>query len=251
MQNLVLKNLPKYLNDCPHEESHSQLSVLTSYFQHNTGSRFESYGENDPYRITGDDLVAVTMLSMEIRARSTSGFTPRIAINLEDESDRLSGLLKEISQGTKDGDLSRWSLELTDKDSLEMYFLNQDSPAQKLVELLFLILQTDRNSVTRKWVAVSKLLSRKFPSLLPIRDNKVADLLGYERPYDQLTYLSHWWRDWHEAFFANGAQIIQRLTNLQQDLEHQLEKQTGTYFTPSLVRIADVLVWNSCNCTRT
>ena len=36
-----------------------------------TGAAFDTYGHNDPVRITGDDLIAVSMLSIQIRERST------------------------------------------------------------------------------------------------------------------------------------------------------------------------------------
>ena len=36
-----------------------------------TGAAFDGFGENDPVKITSDDLIAVTMLSIQIREKST------------------------------------------------------------------------------------------------------------------------------------------------------------------------------------
>lgn len=51
-----------------------------------SGRAFETYGQDasDTQTISGTDLVAVTMLSIELSARSKSGITPAAAIELEE-----------------------------------------------------------------------------------------------------------------------------------------------------------------------
>ena len=100
-------------------------------------------------------------------------------------------------------------------------------------------------SANKKWVAVSKLLSRKWPALLPIRDNKVAKRLGYEKSPNEQQFLSEWWKDWHAALTpSNDNQIHKRLT----EIREQILKPAKLKVDPSLLRIADVLVWDRCKC---
>jgi hypothetical protein len=238
--------LSSYLTEC-NKEGHGRLETLSDYFKNFTGGRFEVFGENDPFKITTDDIVAVTMLSMEIRSTTRSGITPRTILSLievQKHTDEIENQLKRLTLNHADSPITD-SLENLSQNELESLITGASSPAQDLLKHLFPIFRQTQTSESNKWVAVSKLLSRKRPGLLPIRDNKVASRLGYSMPSSVDTYLSEWWTDWHWAITANdNIHIKNRLSELQT----QLGEVEGLDFVPSLIRIADVLVWNGCTC---
>lgn len=74
------------------------IAALAEYLHGYDGRHFETYGQQDssPDRITPADLVAVTMLSMEIRRGTTSGFTPEQAVAIADDDEHITGLLQQI-----------------------------------------------------------------------------------------------------------------------------------------------------------
>ncbi len=152
-----------------------------------TGSRFDTYGgdRKDSLNITGDDLIAVTMLSIEIKAKTPSGITPEAALLLEDRGSEINALLNRLPDHAE---LHR----LAQSEATTLLFSPQ-SPGIALYDIVFDAL---KGPGTRKRVATSKLLARKRPNLFPIRDKDTASLLGNP---------TKWWEPWWEALSGNPA----------------------------------------------
>ena len=192
--------------------------LIRTYLDNNTGGHFETYAtcRSDPFNITGDDLVAVTMLSMEIKAKTGSGISPASALRIEQRQPTINALLTRLPVHAKLHELA--------EDEANALLLAHDSPAWTLWEELLEALKAD--DPDKKRVAVSKLLARKRPNLLPIRDNSVLELLG--SPED-------WWSSWWSALHGNPA-IVARLKELRKaaDAPHL-----------SLLRVADIVLWRT------
>jgi hypothetical protein len=235
--------LSSYITECS-KDGHGRIAILSNYFKNFTGGKFEFFGDNNPFKITTDDIVAVTMLSMEIRYSTRSGITPRTILSLMEHQEHIEALLRRLQDNRSSSPTSS-TLETLSEEELSGLLTGETSAAQELVSFLFPLFSQVKVSESKKWVAVSKLLSRKRPGLLPIRDNKVATRLGYSMPMSQNSYLADWWTDWHWAITANeNMHIKNRLSELQAQLAEDKELE----FVPSLIRIADVLVWNGCTC---
>jgi hypothetical protein len=239
------QRLHKYLNDCDRDESHlSNIDLLENYIQMFTGGQFESYGTNDPFSFSSDDLVAVMMLSMEMKNSTKSGISPRSALKIAENSKDLSSILRELSSSNHP-DAEETSIEEMSSFEAQRLLLDKSSPAQQLVRKLLELLSDSEKSPNIKWVAVSKLISRKRPSLLPIRDGRVAQRLGHARNPTSDRYLAEWWKDWHEALTSDQNFPIRDRLEM---IRHELKKNGRVEFCPSLIRIADVLVWSRCQC---
>lgn len=186
------------------------VAVIRNYMRGFDGAAFNAYAADpkDAYWITPADLVAVTFLSMEIRRGSTSGFTPKMARGIETNADRISELLvaippyRELQTVTAD-EYARW--------------LGEGSHADRLWRLL-------RDELNLPRVATYKLLARKRPHLLPIRDSAADRALG--KP-------DSWWHSWWETLTTN-TDIVKRLECLRRDSGHA---------ELSLLRSADIVVW--------
>lgn len=97
MSNKISKDLPKYLAVCPDHCGHrNPVEIVTDYLK-NDGGHFETYGQNNLGRITSDDIIAVTFLSMEIKRTTGSGLTPRFAIEIQEPTTEVQNLLMELS----------------------------------------------------------------------------------------------------------------------------------------------------------
>lgn len=150
-----------------------------------TGRRFEALaGGGDraetANRITADDLVAVTTLSVSVPAET--------AIQLLDES--LGKQLAECLAGIP------VATPLADDDAGEL--IATDSPAQEAWRLL---MACDGIS----WVTASKVLARKRPHLLPVYDDVVR--CAVKHPSD-------FWAALHAALRADDKALDARLNEL-------------------------------------
>ena len=246
MSNRISENLPRYLADGPEHCGHrNPVEIVTDYYLKNDGGHFETYGQNELGQITSDDIVAVTFLSMEIKRTTGSGLTPRFAIEIQEPASEVQNLIKELSSHLPNTDPKTLCITSVSRETFLKIVCNPYSPAQNLIRILMTQTSNEKVSANKKWVAVSKLLSRKWPALLPIRDNKVAERLGYEKSTNEQEFLSEWWKDWHAALTpSNDNQIHKRLT----EIREQILKQAKLKVDPSLIRIADVLVWDRCKC---
>jgi hypothetical protein len=245
MSNGFATNLEKFLYDCDAKCEHPDVkTILKNYFNSYTGGSFETYGYNDPFAINSDDLIAVTMLSMEIKQQTKSGISPQAILKIEENSKKISSLLTEL-QGS-DNSISPMdiSLDQISKYDAEKLLTSADSIAHQLNQIVLPLL-SDNMSPNKKWVAASKLISRKRPSLIPIRDQKVVRRLTKGKIQSPENYLTEWWGQWYDALASSKFSIKDRLTDIQHEYYSGKPKPI---FTPSLIRIADVLVWNGCDC---
>jgi hypothetical protein len=174
-----------------------------------TGAAFDRFGHNDPVGITSDDLIAVTMLSIHIRERSTSSLRPSSILALESLTDRITDLLSQVPADRE--------LHTLAPDEFERW-LGPGSPGDELYWLL-------RKGAAVPRVAVYKLLARKRLLLMPIRDTVVERALGQTQ--------DEWWRPWWEAL-TTESEIVSRLA--------QIRQKSGADHL-SLVRVADIVLW--------
>jgi hypothetical protein len=176
-----------------------------------TGAAFDVYGRNDPFAITSDDLIAVTMLSIPVSETSTSAMRPSAILDLQAKSGEIESLLNQLP-------LDR-DLHTLTQDEFGSW-LGSGSPGDALYHLI-------RQHISFPRVATHKLLARKRPMLLPIRDTVVERALGLGRRNDK------WWRPWWVALSTDDA-LVPRLRAIRQ--------LAGTQYL-SLLRIADIVIW--------
>jgi hypothetical protein len=174
-----------------------------------TGAAFDTYSTNDPGAITSDDLIALTMLSIHIRQQSTSSLRPSSILALDSVSDRITEALRQVPADRElhtltESEFQRW--------------LGPGSPGDQLYWLL-------RKQASIPRVAVYKLLARKRPSLMPIRDTVVERALGHKA--------DPWWRPWWETL-AGDPEVVSHLGDIR--------RRSGAVHL-SLLRVADIMLW--------
>ncbi|MDO8144927.1 DUF6308 family protein [Isoptericola sp. 178] len=121
------------------------------------GATFASISPNDPYDVTGADLHALTMLSVRVGP----GATRRVLDDGKPRRDLLEALAEldpniPLADAAPTDLANAWSLYTTAKDALADPKVPASDP----------------------WVTAAKLVARKRPHLLPVRDTKVRALLG-------------------------------------------------------------------------
>lgn len=99
-------------------------------------------------------------------------------------------------------------------------WLGPNSPGTELYDLL-------RQRISFPRVATHKLLARKRPLLLPIRDTVVEQALGLGDPKDE------WWRPWWIALSTDEALVLHL---------REIRQLAGAQYL-SLLRIADIVIW--------
>ena len=127
-------------------------ALVAAYFDHDNGfaaDTFDALAENDPARITADDLLAVTLLDVRVPPTAVRAW-------LGPQSDRISELL-----GSIDAQADLWDDDVA--ASIET--------AGELWRLL-----QEQNGIG--WVTAGKLLARKRPRLIPIYDSVVKAWMG-------------------------------------------------------------------------
>jgi Family of unknown function (DUF6308) len=92
-----------------------------------TGRAFDVYGRNDPFAITSDDLIAVTMLSISIREKSNSALQPSAILGLQTHSDQIESLLQQLPPTRE--------LHTLNAEEFESW-LGPNSPGTELYDLL-------------------------------------------------------------------------------------------------------------------
>lgn len=180
------------------------------------GSRFETYGHQlgaDDFSVTAADLVAVTLLSMEIRRASRSGITTAHVLALEDRSKEVSALLRQIPADCDLHDLSTTEFER---------ILGMNSPGQDLWNLL-------RGGIGMHRVATFKLLARKRPRLCPIADSRTEAVLSRQH---------NWWRAWHLAL-SSSSDLVTEIETIRRIAAEATPDSAGL----SILRVADIVLW--------
>jgi hypothetical protein len=134
------------------------VSRLSSYYRPDgnyAGATFLSLCPNEPDRVTGSDLFAVTLLSVDIGARTT-----RRLLTDEDLRAQLRAVPSDVRLEEASADVF---------DAAGTYY--------ETVKRLFVDPTAQRS---RPWVAPAKLVARKRPHLLPVRDELVRQFLGID-----------------------------------------------------------------------
>lgn len=183
--------------------------LVRTYSGGYTGAAFDTYGHNDPTRITGDDLIAVSMLSIQIREQGNASLRPSSIRTLDSLASSITELLAAVPA---DRDLDTLSEAEFDR------WLGPGSAGDVLYWLL-------RNQAAIPRVAVYKLLARKRLALFPIRDTVVEKALRQTA--------DPWWRPWWETLAAESA-IVAHLD--------RIRSLSGAGHL-SLLRVADIVVW--------
>lgn len=178
-----------------------------------TGARFDSWagGGDAPEtanRITADDLVAVSFLSVKVPARAAIGL-------LDTQAGEVAGLLSAIPT----------DLELRDADPVAD--LGPDSPAHRLWDLVR-GRQVDGGNAA--WgigpTTASKILARKRPRLVPVYDSIIRRVTSLAGSGEQ-------WTQWHAAF-GDGV-LDERLT--------EIRHRSGITAPVADLRLLDVVLW--------
>lgn len=133
--------------------------AVRSYFSDGyTGSRFELMADGDPDRITSNDLVAVSMLGVDVPARVT------VWLLEKDGQATVASLLRGVPT-----DVDIWNAG----DVVE-----RDGPLWQLWTLLSdACWPMPKTGNGMGMTTISKLLAAKRPRLVPIVDSVVAKLL--------------------------------------------------------------------------
>jgi hypothetical protein len=142
-----------------------------------TGANFEKYARPKSDTFTAEDIVAVSMLSVDIPARVSNWI-------LGDGSEALTSLLKNLG----------------DDPIIETADLSVDGDAWNLWKLIF-----DKRGMGE--TKTSKLLAAKRPHLFPVYDKHVAEALGLSK--------RNYWAPWQEFIRSDEgsscATIVQQM----------------------------------------
>ncbi|MFD1213554.1 DUF6308 family protein [Arthrobacter sp. GCM10027362] len=177
-----------------------------------TGARFDDFAGGGAHaavanRITADDLVAVSCLSVHVPARAA------VAI-LDAKAEEIAKLLAEIPADKELADVTDAGFEV---------LLGPGSPAWQLWDLL-------KNKGGAKWgigsTIASKIMARKRPHLIPIWDSVVAGVVGRPDAGGQ-------WAAWHAVVAGNPA--------LRRNLA-VIRDKAGVEDL-ALLRVMDVVLW--------
>ncbi|MEU5563611.1 DUF6308 family protein [Micromonospora musae] len=178
------------------------------------GATFRTVTPNDPGQITAADLFAVTLLSVRLR--------PAAARRVLHDEQHRDAIRRRFAAVPENADLAEADVVTLDD-------------ASALYEDVKRALASPRSAKSDPWVTASKLCARKRPSLLPVRDTKVRELLGILPGSDHR-------HDWliHRELMRDSE--IHRLLN---DARARATTPKGTPVDiqdPSL-RVLDVVLW--------
>lgn len=193
------------------EQRDQAIAALRAYFERYTGSWFDRLADSDhPDQITARDIVAVTTLSVDI--------PPGTSIWLLGEgAPQISALLRQIppQQAIWDPDAD----------------MTRHGAAWQLWNLIARAFWPQPTGGTGMGTTkISKLLTAKRPSLIPVRDSRIRDaVFGGKDP-------DNYWEPWTQLHRSpDGA----RLRELAADV--QAEAGVGAHL--SSLRIIDIVLW--------
>jgi hypothetical protein len=203
------------------EAPNDPATLLRTYLESYTGSRFELLADADhPDRITANDLVAVTMLSVQVPPRAAAWILDPAGART------ITGLLEQIDPAPI------WEQPaevITDAEGpLTQLWSLLRAPSTQLPAL------ADDNGIGP--VIAGKLLAAKRPHLVPIYDQHVAGALGAPN--------GTWWRCWRTALSDDRTrdriEEIRSLATAAQPLASSL----------SDLRVCDIVVWMAAHGAR-
>ncbi|MGK5441427.1 DUF6308 family protein [Micromonospora sp. URMC 105] len=178
------------------------------------GATYRTVLPNDPGQITAADLFAVTLLSVRLR--------PAAARRLLDDERHRDAVQRRLAAVPEDADLA-------EADAATLV------DASALYEDVKRALASPRTAKSDPWVTASKLCARKRPSLLPVRDRKVRELLGIPPRSDHR----------HDWLIHRGLMRDSMTLGLLRDAKTNATTQDGIRADvrdPSL-RVLDVVLW--------
>lgn len=145
------------------------------------GNLFTSIEPRDPFDITASDLLATTMLSVDITTTAA-----RALLIAGEKRDLVLAALQGVPN------------TITITDATDQDWLN--------AEAFYLAIKSalGRNP----WVTASKLTARKRPAFLPVRDNVIRNLL---RPSPRVDYQQDWYVIRHLTLHPEVCEAITRL----------------------------------------
>jgi hypothetical protein len=178
-----------------------------------TGSMYNRWGGGDALcdrnRVSADDLIAVSFLSVDVPGEAAFGI-------LETHAALISDLLAQIP-----ADLCMADVQADEFDKL----LGEASPALQLWHVL-------RGRDTGRWgmgeTRTSKLLARKRPQLVPVYDSVVGHLMGLDAGS------AGQWSRWHTAL-TDGTGLPGRLREIR-----RVSRITDPI---SDLRVMDIVLW--------
>ena len=191
------------------EENQSEAVGALSEYQSKTGFHFDRIRDTNPFAITARDIVAVSMLSVDVPA-SVSVWL------LEGKGAEVTS---ELLGAMRPADAKIWD------DDVE---LQKDSAAWKLWSEV----DAQRGMGATK---TSKLLAAKRPHLLPVIDDVVRDALfaGQRRADVERDY----WDLWREVLRGpDGVELRNAVQEVRRD--------AGYDESTSVLRIIDIVVWS-------
>lgn len=180
---------------------------LQIYFNSYTGSWFERLADPDPYRITANDITAVSMLGVEIPAN------------------KAVWLLNEGAAVT-----SRWLRDVPPNQAIwhAGADLTPGGPMWKLWDEVRAGGWPEPTGGMRT-TKISKLLAAKRPHLVPIHDSLVEGALFSKAP-------TNYWAPWLEWFAGESGEALQRAA-------HHVQDASGVGAHLSVLRVIDIVIW--------
>lgn len=180
-----------------------------------SGAYFERLGgggdsEADANRFTCEDLVAITMLSVEVPGHGAVDL-------LTDPDGHWARLLSALPRDAR----------LEDPDNAPL--VAEDGPAWQLWERLCDVKKYPNKPDGVGAVVAGKLLARKRPGLIPVYDSRVKSLL--ERPKADNTF----WAALCQALQADEMALYRQLL--------RLREKSGIGDDIAVVRVFDVIAW--------
>jgi hypothetical protein len=178
-----------------------------------TGSMFNCWGgadrSRDVNRVTSDDLIAVSFLSVDVPGEAAFGI-------LETQAALISDLLAQIPA---DLDMADVQADAFDK------VLGEASPARQLWHVL-----RGRDTGRRGMgeTRTSKLMARKRPLLVPVYDAAIGHLMSLD-----LGSVGQW-KHWHTAL-TDGTGLPQRL--------QEIRRVSRVADPISDLRVMDIVLW--------
>ncbi|WP_104116838.1 DUF6308 family protein [Arthrobacter sp. B1805] len=181
-----------------------------------TGTRFDDWAGGGDHtevanRITADDLVAVSFLSVEIKGRAAIGL-------LEKHAGEVTDLLRQIPV-----DVDLWDADIKELNA-------PGNPADELWHLL-------RGREYGRWgigpTRASKLMARKRPRLIPIYDSVVRPLMGLQQSGGQ-------WSAWYSAL-TDGTNLPGRLEVIREQANASEDMPPLKHI--SMLRVMDIVLW--------
>ncbi|WP_181150538.1 DUF6308 family protein [Arthrobacter sp. MYb216] len=208
------------MNSIEHDDA---VADLKKYFEirengrpRYSGSQFESFAGGgdlrEPNKITAEDLIAVSMLSVHVPGQAALGILGTYA-------EQLGEQLAQIPVGLRFEELTEGEFQK---------FLADGSPADKLWE----ILRQPGNRWGIGQTTASKILARKRPHLIPIFDSVIAKRVKIPGSGTQWT---RWWDAFHQDP-AEDVKLVEKLKSIREDAG-----QTHL----SLLRVLDIVLWTS------